>query len=131
MLCFGMDTTFLALDLLDRLEGLDETGLDLLPFGVVAMNPDGKVVAYNLEEARLSGLTPARVIGRHFFTAVAPCTNNYLVAHPFENETIVDSTIDYVFTLRMSPTRVQLRLLKHPKASRMYLVVQKRPPNAA
>lgn len=126
-----MEDLFGAPNLLDRLEGLNADGLDNLPFGVVAMTVDGTVSGYNAAEASLSGLTPSRVIGRHFFTSVAPCTNNYLVAQRFETETALDVTIDYVFTLRMAPTPVHLRLLKDPGASRMYLVVRRRDDVAA
>lgn len=126
-----MEDLFSAPDLLDRLEGLDAQALDDLPFGVIAMTTDGIVNAYNSAEASLSGLSPSRVIGLHFFTSVAPCTNNYLVAHRFETESALDLTIDYVFTLRMAPTRVHLRLLKDPDASRMYLVVRRRDDAAA
>jgi photoactive yellow protein len=63
---------------------------DALPFGVVAMVPDGTVTAYNTAEAALSGLTPSRVVGRNFFTSVAPCTNNFMVAHRFEAEPEID-----------------------------------------
>ncbi len=121
-----MDDLFRAPHLLERLESLPAGDLDVLPFGVIAMTPDGNVAAYNQAEASLSGLTAARVIGRHFFTSVAPCTNNYLVAHRFESEQTLDLTIDYVFTFRMAPRTVQLRLLKHPDASRMYLLVLRR-----
>lgn len=126
-----MSIMFSATDLLEQLEGMALAELDALPFGVIALTADGNVIAYNQAEASLSGLTAARVIGRHFFTSVAPCTNNYLVAQRFETEHMLDVTIDYVFTLRMAPTPVQLRLLKHPKASRMYLAVQRRNPHAA
>jgi photoactive yellow protein len=71
--------------LFDWLEGASPADLELLTFGVVAMAPDGKVEHYNLAEAKISGLTPERVVGRHFFTAVAPCTNNFMVAHRFES----------------------------------------------
>lgn len=120
-----MDDLFGAPDLIEKLEALSADDFDALPYGVISMNPDGTVAAYNRAEAMLSGLNPARVIGRHFFTSVAPCTNNYLVAHRFESEHRLDLTIDYVFTFRMAPTPVQLRLLKHPDFPRMYLVVQR------
>ncbi len=126
-----MDNLFRAPDLLERLEGLTAAGLDALPFGLIAMTPEGIVSAYNQAEASLSGLTPARVIGRHFFTSVAPCTYNYLVAHRFENEQTLDLTIDYVFTFRMVPMPVELRMLKHPDMGRMYLAVQRREKNDA
>ncbi|MGK7869434.1 PAS domain-containing protein [Falsiroseomonas sp. E2-1-a20] len=121
-----MQLTFSVPDLLDWLESASATEMDALSFGVVAMTSDGKVVAYNQAEAAMSGLTAARVIGRHFFSSVAPCTNNYLVAQLFEAEQDLDQTIDYVFTLRMVPTQVHLRMLKHPNAARMYLLVQRR-----
>jgi photoactive yellow protein len=111
--------------LLEHLETADDVALDALPFGVIAMTPDGIVTSYNKFESRVSGLTPPNVIGRHFFSAVAPCTNNFLVAQRFETEAELDVTIDYVFTLRMQPTSVRLRLLKQPGCRRMYLVVER------
>lgn len=121
-----MSLTFTQPGLLDRLDAADAGALDALAFGVVGMAADGSVTSYNTAESRLSGLTPANVIGRHFFSAVAPCTNNFMVAHRFENEVAIDDVIDYVFTLRMRATKVRLRLLKHPGCSRMFLAVERR-----
>lgn len=112
-------------DLLAHLEAADDAALDALPFGVVAMAPDGVVVAYNATEARAAGLGAERVLGRHFFTAVAPCTNNRLVAHRYAAEPVLDATIGYTFTFKMAPQRVELRLLRHPAARRMYLLVRR------
>jgi photoactive yellow protein len=120
-----LDWSFTGSDLLDRLEAADDAGLDAAPFGVVAMTEDGVVSSYNGAESRLSGLTPAKVVGRHFFSAVAPCTNNFMVAHRFETEPALDAVVDYVFTLRMQATKVRLRLLKQPGRRRMYLVVER------
>ncbi len=117
-------TSFDAPELLDELESLDGAGLDTLTFGVVAMSHDGVVVAYNAAESALSGLSRDRVVGRHFFSAVAPCTNNFMVSHCFETEAVLDRTIDYVFTLRMKPRKVKLRMLKRADARSMYLAVR-------
>jgi photoactive yellow protein len=113
-------------DLLDRLATASPDELDRLAFGVIGMAPDGTVESYNVAESKLSGLTPERVIGRNFFTSVAPCTNNFMVAFRFESEPVIDATIDYVFTFRMAPQKVRLRLLRRPDTRRMYLVVEKR-----
>ena len=121
-----MDWIFTDPNLLDRLEAADDAALDTAPFGVVAMTKGGDVTSYNAAESHLSGLTRARVISRHFFSAVAPCTNNFMVAYRFETETALDDIIDYVFTLRMQPTKVRLRLLKQPGRRRMYLVVERK-----
>lgn len=121
-----MSLTFTQPGLLDGLEAADAAALDALPFGVIGMAPDGTVTSYNNAESRLSGLTPANVIGRHFFSAVAMCTNNFMVAHRFETEDTVDDIIDYVFTLGMQPTKVRLRLLKQAGRPNMFLAVQRR-----
>jgi photoactive yellow protein len=71
-------------------------------------------------------VTPEPVVGRHFFTAVVPCTNNFMVAHRFETEPEVDSTIDYVFTFRLAPTKVRLRLMKRLGGRRSYLGIERR-----
>ena len=44
-----------------------------------------------------------------------------MVAHRFETEPEVDSTIDYVFTFRLAPTKVRLRLMKRPGGRRSIL----------
>ncbi len=53
---------------------LDETEYDALPFGMLALADDGTVLVYNAAEERLSGLHRSQVVGRNFFTEVAPCT---------------------------------------------------------
>jgi hypothetical protein len=47
------------------------------------------------------------------------------VAFRFENEPVLDAIIDYVFTFRMKPTAVKLRLLRQ-NGRRMYLAVELR-----
>jgi photoactive yellow protein len=121
-----MSLDFHAPDLFDQIAELTDAELDQLPYGIIAMSKDGVVAAYNKTEAQSAGLSPERVIGRHFFTSVAPCTNNYMIAHRFEHEEEMDAVIDYVFTLRMAPTPVELRMLKRPSAERMFLVVKRR-----
>jgi len=110
---------------LNMLDAMSAQSLDELAFGVVRMHSDGDVVAYNAWESRLAGLSTERVLERNFFTDVAPCTNNYMVADRFMNEPELDVVLDYVFTLRMKPTAVKLRLLRSAAASHMYLLVKR------
>ena len=113
-------------NLLDWLDAAPPEMLDRIAFGVVGMESDGAVRRYNLFESRLSGLPPERVIGRHFFTEVAPCMNNFMVSHRFETETELDAVVDYMFTFRLAPMNVRLRLLRRPDAHLMFLAVEKR-----
>jgi photoactive yellow protein len=47
--------------------------LDRLPIGVVVLDPAGKVLLYNRYEESLAGRPQRDVLGRDFFTEVAPC----------------------------------------------------------
>jgi photoactive yellow protein len=49
------------------------TLLHELPVGVVVLDRDGRVAAYNRAESELAGTRPGDVIGRDFFGEVAPC----------------------------------------------------------
>ncbi|MEJ7730754.1 MAG: hypothetical protein WKG00_16245 [Polyangiaceae bacterium] len=116
---------FADVDIFSALNASTEEDLEAADFGIVGMSAEGVVEIYNRYESALSGLSAATVIGNHFFTAVAPCTNNYLVAQRFSDEPSLDATIDYVFTLKMRPTKVRLRLLQAPGARRAYLLVDR------
>ena len=118
-------------DVLDSLLALDGEGLDGLDFGVIGIDAEGVVRQYNAVESKLAGLSPERVLGHPLFTVVAPCMNNFMVAHRFEEAAAsgasLDATIDYVLTLRMRPIKVRLRLLARPGAERRYVLVSRRP----
>jgi photoactive yellow protein len=113
-------------DIAHALEACDNARLDTLDFGVIRMTLDGLVDGYNTAESRLAGLDPSRVLGKNFFTEVAPCTNNYLVASRFEDCPSLDERLPYVFTLRMRPRNVELRLVKAPSATHQYVLVRSR-----
>ena len=116
---------FDAPDALNQLAALGDAELDALAFGVVRMSLDGTVTAYNATESQSSHLSREATLGRHFFTEVAPCTNNYLVAQRFLDEAELDATIPYVFTFRMRPTPVQLRMLRSATSSQMFLLIER------
>jgi photoactive yellow protein len=83
------------------------------------------VTGYNATESRESGMRAERVVGLHCLSAVAPCINNYLIGGRFEDEAELDAIVDWVFTLRMRPTPVRLRLLKQPGSGNLYLAIQR------
>lgn len=113
-------------DLLDVLEHGTPEDLDRLDFGLIAMDRDGTVVHYNAYESQRAGISADRVLGRNFFVSVGPCTNNYLVAQRYADSPELDEELDYVFTLRMRPTPVRLRLLAREGSPRQYLAVRPR-----
>lgn len=118
-------------DIYDKIEALDDNDLDHLDFGVIGFDAESIVRRYNAFESRLSGIAPHRVLGNALFTDVAPCTNNFVVAQRFQDSAALgqslDMTVDYVFTLRMIPAKVVLRLLATEKPGLRYLLVNRRP----
>lgn len=112
--------------LLDALESASLDSIDDFGFGLIVMDRDGRVLGYNQAESKLSGLPADEVIGRNFFVEIGPCTNNYLVAQRYLDSEELDEQLDYVFTYRMAPTPVRLRLLARWGSPRQYLVVQLR-----
>ena len=105
------------------LDALSPEQLDELPFGLIVMDRRDVVVHYNAFESARAGISPERVLGRDFFVDVGPCTNNYLVAERYHEQPDLDEELDYVFTFRMRPTPVRLRLLAGARSPRRYLAV--------
>ncbi len=117
-------------EILDHLLALGADELDGLEFGVIGIGVDTAVCDYNALESKMAGLSKERVIGHPFFTVVAPCMNNFMVAQRFEDASAtgqaLDLTLDYVLTLRMRPVKVQLRLLADPRNERRFVLVNRR-----
>jgi photoactive yellow protein len=122
---------YLQADLHTRLDEMTDADLDDLEFGVIGFDSTSNVRQYNAYESQMAGLSRERVIGMPLFTAVAPCLNNFLVAQRFEDSategSTLDDVIDYVFTLRMRPVRVKLRLLAGAGRRLRYVLVNRAP----
>lgn len=101
-------------ELLPWLETHSEETFDSLPFGVVKMNQEGTITAYSAALSALAGISKENAVGKNFFTQVAPCTNNFMVAEKYKMDSL-DESMPYMFTYVTKPTPVLLRLLKGNK----------------
>lgn len=54
---------------------IDFATLELLPYGVIVLDRGGTVLFYNQREQEIAGRKATSVLGRNFFTEVAPCTS--------------------------------------------------------
>lgn len=76
--------------------------LDSLPYGLITLDANGRILHYNDTESRMVGLPKERVLGREFFGDVAPCARvrefqgrfEELVRDPYR---IRVQTFDFVF----------------------------------
>jgi len=58
----------------ESLMHFDRERFDELPFGIIEVDGDGRIMLYNRREEELAGLQRSQVLGRLFFSEVAPCT---------------------------------------------------------
>lgn len=110
-------------NILSELKTADASQLNDESFGIVKMDHAGKVLEYNDAQSKFTGMQKTSVIGKHFFSEVAPCTNNFMVSQKYASSDTLDEKLDYTFTLRMAPTPVKLRMLKD--ADCQFLLVKK------
>ena len=85
----------------EDLHELSAEEYDQLPFGLIEVERDGTILHYNREEERIAKIDRTRVLGRNFFTEVAPCTQVRSFGGRFRE--MVDAgrtdreTLDFVF----------------------------------
>lgn len=54
-------------------EEVDFAQLDVLPFGAILVDKEGVILFYNKHEETRMGMRRTSVLGKNFFTEVAPC----------------------------------------------------------
>ncbi|HYR30155.1 MAG TPA: photoactive yellow protein [Thermoanaerobaculia bacterium] len=116
-----------ALQELENITRMSEEQLDELPFGAIRLDKSGKVLSYNMTESKLTGRDPKRVIGRNFFTEVAPCTNVQGFAGRFR-EGIAKGEMHVIFPYRfdfqMAPRDVSVTLFYSKQTDTAWVFVR-------
>lgn len=98
---------------LQLVERMNEEQLDELPFGAIRLDGEGRVLSYNMTESKLTGRKKENVIGRNFFTEVAPCTNVQAFAGRFREGVAkgeLHAVFPYRFDFKMAPRDVSVTL---------------------
>jgi photoactive yellow protein len=99
----------------EGIPGMSKEQLDTLPFGVVHLDRDGKVLAFNHAEKRLSGLPEREYIGRNFFTEIAPCSDVQDFKGRFTeflNGNHLSERFDFAYRFRAYTVDVQITFLR-------------------
>ena len=89
--------------------------LDELPFGVIDLDSQATVLAYNRAEADLARLQAEKVIGRNFFTEVAPCAAVKEFQGRFHEFMLGDDRtmrFKFTFSFRHGPVEVEIFFLR-------------------
>jgi photoactive yellow protein len=105
--------------------GKSPAEFDAMAFGMIQLDREGVVRTYNEWEAKLARRDAQDVIGRNFFTDVAPCTN--VASFRGKLDELVASgektyIFDYEFTFPWGVRRVRVRFVVESDNERWVLV---------
>lgn len=102
--------------------------LDQLTFGAIQLDAKGVVLAYNEMEASITGRKAQDVVGKNFFTEVAPCTDTPRFRGVFDAGVRADdlnTMFEYVFDYRMTPTKVKIHMKKAIRGGSYWIFVKR------
>ncbi|MCB9626802.1 MAG: PAS domain-containing protein [Sandaracinaceae bacterium] len=113
------------------IDALDDGALDELPYGVICIDAHGIILRYNIAEARFARLDRTAVIGRDFFTEVAPCTATpefegrvrEVISQPPGRGVVA---FNYVFDFKFGAQEVTIDVVASRDHQRFYLLVNRR-----
>jgi photoactive yellow protein len=100
-------------DIDNVLSKMNDAQLNNLAFGAVELDASGKILKYNAVEGAITGRDPKSVIGKNFFTEVAPCTNRPEFKGVFDagvRAKNLNTMFEYVFDHQMKPTKVKIHM---------------------
>ena len=96
------------------LDTMPSQQLDELPYGIIKLDEAGTILEYNMTEAAITGRSPADVLGKNFFSDVAPCTKTPAFYGKFEEglqKQFLNTVFDYLFDYNMVPVRVKVHMI--------------------
>jgi photoactive yellow protein len=99
----------LSIQAIRTLSTLTSDQIDELPIGVIRTDREGVVSGYNASESSLSGMNPPEVVGKNFFTEVAPCTNVQRFAGRFREGIAAGSLYEsFPYTFEFKPQEMSV-----------------------
>lgn len=114
-----------------RVDERSDEELDAQPFGIICLDAAGKVLRYNLAEARLARLDRNQVVGRNFFKEIAPCTQRPEFQGRFADfvldpEAARTLRFEYLFDFKFGAQQVEVELVRTAQPGRFYLCINRR-----
>jgi len=120
--------SFESKDLANVLAKMGDKDIDSLAFGAIKVDEKGTILQYNVTEGEITGRDPKEVLGKNFFTEVAPCTNRSEFYGKFKEgiaQGNLDTLFEYVFDYKMKPTKVKVHMIKAVVGGGYFIFVQR------
>ncbi len=102
-------------DIENVMAALSSHEIDGLAFGTIQLDAAGTILRFNEMEGKITGRDPAKMVGKNFFTEVAPCTNTPVFKGAFDRGVkagTLNVMFEYTFDYVMTPTRVKVHMKK-------------------
>lgn len=122
VVAFGKD------DIDNVLGTMTEVEINRLAFGAVQLNAEGTILSYNAAEAGITGRSAASVVGKNFFSDVAPCTNSPAFKGVFDEGVRagnLNTMFEYLFDYNMAPTKVKIHMKKAISGNTFWILVKR------
>jgi len=119
---FGQD------DIENVMSKMGSAEIDGLAFGAIRLDSNGVIEAYNVAEGAITGRDPKSVIGKNFFTDVAPCTNTPEFQGKFAAGVAsgnLNVLLEYLFDYEMTPTKVRVHMKKAAAGDNYWVFVKR------
>jgi photoactive yellow protein len=104
---------FGRMDVENVLAKMNDAQLNMLAFGAIELDAGGRIIKYNAVEGAITGRDPKSMVGKNFFTEVAPCTNRPEFKGVFDagvRGNNLNTLFEYVFDHQMKPTKVKIHM---------------------
>lgn len=113
-------------DVSTLLDSMPAVERDNLPYGIIKLDKNGTIITYNMTESTITGRNPNDVLGKNFFTDVAPCTKTPAFFGKFQEgfeKQFLNTVFDYLFDYNMAPVRVKVHMVYAKSGNEDYVWV--------
>lgn len=115
-------------DVENVLAKMNDAQLNKLAFGAIELDASGRIIKYNAVEGAITGRDPKTMIGKNFFTEVAPCTNRPEFKGVFDTgvrTNNLNTLFEYVFDHQMKPTKVKIHMKRAITGTSYWIFVKR------
>lgn len=108
---------FEGVNLAELLPRIPDSIRNGLPFGLVRLDLEGKILEYNMAEGDLTGVDPAWALGKNFFDDVALCTKTPAFYGRFVEGVkrgFLNAVFDFTFDHQDVGTKVKVHMFSMP-----------------
>ncbi len=120
--------SFVPQEIFSQLGSLTRADADSCDFGVIKLDDTGKVLMVNRYQSELGCVAVPQFENKHYFTQIAPCTNNGLFFGAFRKGIAAGSlniAFPYTFTFKLKPTSVRIHMYRDPASRTNWVFCQR------